>query len=234
MLPALRNALHSFTRRADIIIRQLSYTLNGEQGDLLNLCQQIKPLSEERKQQALATVADAMSTINLGVVDPNVLRLFAGRQRRRVNSTSEAHVPMDKASRRELFIQQSLQKAFVVNNQQVAQFIVAALKNGHRIHSQQLPVQNARDLLMAAHVIEVGAAGRQSSEFRFRVEATGQRVKTDYYQMTDDFIIELVELSAEPRAELPLEQSLEQPSELSTKSSPESSSTLIREIQNAD
>ena len=141
---------------------------------------------------------------------------------------------MDKASRRELFIQQSLQKAFVVNNQQVAQFIVAALKNGHRIHSQQLPVQNARDLLMAAHVIEVGAAGRQSSEFRFRVEATGQRVKTDYYQMTDDFIIELVELSAEPRAELPLEQSLEQPSELSTKSSPESSSTLIREIQNAD
>ena len=134
-----------------------------------------------------------MATINLGVVDPSILRLFSGRQRRLVNSASEAHRPMGKASRRELFIQQSLQKAFMVNNQQVGQFILSALKNGHRIHSKQLPVQNARDLLMAAHAIEVGVAGRSSSEFRFHVEATGQRVQTDYYQMTDDFIIELVE-----------------------------------------
>ncbi len=201
MLPALRNALHSFTRRADIIIRQLSYTLGGEQGDLLNLCQQLGPLPKEKQQQALDAVADAMATLDLGVTDPDALRLHTGRQRRRVNSTVEAHTPMDKASRRELFIQQSLQKAFVVNNQQVEQFIVAALKNGHRIHSNQLPVQNARDLLMAAHAIEAGAAGRRSSEFYFRVQPTGQRVQTDYYQMTDDFIIELIEQSPEPSLE---------------------------------
>ncbi len=197
MLPALRNALHSFTRRADIIIRQLSYTLGGEQGDLLNLCQQLGALPKEKQPQALNAVADAMATLDLGVTGPGALRLHAGRQRRLVNSSVEAHAPMDKASRRELFIQQSLQKAFVVNNQQVGQFIVAALKNGHRIHSKQLPVQNARDLLMAAHAIEVGAAGRRSSEFYFRVEPTGQQVQTDYYQMTDDFIIELVEHSQE-------------------------------------
>ena len=138
-----------------------------------------------------------MATLDLGVTDPGALRLHAGRQRRLVNSSVEAQTPMDKASRRELFIQQSLQKAFVVNNQQVGQFIVAALKNGHRIHSKQLPVQNARDLLMAAHAIEAGAAGRRSSEFYFRVEPTGQQVQTDYYEMTDDFIIELVEHTQE-------------------------------------
>ncbi len=193
MLPALRNALHSFTRRADIIIRQLSYTLGGEQGDLLNLCQQLGAQPKDKQPAALDAVADAMASLDLGVTDPAALRLHAGRQRRVVNSSVEAHAPMDKAARRELFIQQSLQKAFVVNNQQMGQFIIDALRNGHRIHSNQLPVHSARDLLMAAHAIEAGAAGRDSSEFRFRVQPTGQRVQTDYYQMTDDFIIELVE-----------------------------------------
>ena len=193
MLPALRNALHGFTRRADIIIRQLSYTLGGEQGDLLNLCQQVGQLPEEKQQKALDTAANAMATLHLGVVDPGMLRLFTGRQRRVVNTASEEQAPMDKASRRELFIQQSLQKAFMVNNRQMGPFILAALKNGHRIHSNQLPVKNARDLLMAAHAIEAGAAGLDSSEFRFRIQPTGQRVQTDYYHITDDFIIELIE-----------------------------------------
>jgi len=128
MLPALRNALHSFTRRADIIIRQLSYTLGGEQGDLLNLCQQLGALPKEKQPQALDAVADAMATLDLGVTDPGALRLHAGRQRRLVNSSVEVQTPMDKASRRELFIQQSLQKAFVVNNQQVGQFMLPHLK----------------------------------------------------------------------------------------------------------
>ncbi|VAW76913.1 FIG149030: hypothetical protein [hydrothermal vent metagenome] len=193
MLPALRKALHGFTRRADIIIRQLSYTLGGEQGDLLSLCQQLGQSSKKQQQLTLDAAADAMATLNLGLVDPTVLRLFVGRQRRVVNTTSETHTPMSKASRRELFIQQSLQKAFMVNNQQMGQFILSALKNGHRIHSNQLPVHSARDLLMAAHAIEAGAVGLQSSEFQFRVQPTGQRVQTDYFQITDDFIIELVE-----------------------------------------
>ncbi len=199
MLPALRNALHSFTRRADIIIRQLSYTLGGEQGDLLGLCQQLGQLPEQEQQQALNAVADCLATLDLGVADPTSLRLFAGRQRRVVNTASEEHAPMDKAARRELFVEQALQKAFVVNNREVGQYIIEALKSGHRIHSKQLPVHSARDLLMAAHAIEAGAAGRQSSEFRFHVQATGHRVQTDYYAMTDDFIIELVEQAAEDR-----------------------------------
>jgi len=197
MLPALRNALHGFTRRADIIIRQLSYTLGGEQGDLLDLCQQFGALSEDRQQQVLARVAESVATLNLGVADPASIKLFSGRRRRVVNTASEAHAPMDKAARKQLFIEQMLQKAFVVNNREMGQFILGALKHGHRIHSKQLPVQNARDLLMAAHAIEAGAAGHGSSEFRFRVEPTGDRVQTGYYILTDDFTIELVEQTRE-------------------------------------
>jgi len=193
MLPALRNALHNFTRRADIIIRQLSYTLSGEQGDLLYLCQQLGQLPEDQQQQALTHVADTMATLDLTVADPGALQLFSRRQPRVVDTTVENHAPMDKASRKQLFIEQMLHKAFVVNNREVGEFIISALKNGHRINSKQLPVHNARDLLMAAHAIEAGAAGRNSSEFRFHVQPTGDCVQTDYYIKTDDFIIELVE-----------------------------------------
>lgn len=193
MLPALRKALHGFTRRADIIIRQLSYTLGSEQGDLLNLCQRLGRLPGRTQQAVLDQAAVAMATLRLGLVDPAILRLHAGRQRRIVNSAIETHAPMDKASRRELFIQQALQKAFLVNNREMGEFILSALKNGHRVHSSQLPVHDARDLLMAAHAIEAGTAGRQSSEFCFVVQPTGQRVQTGYYRMTDDFIIELVD-----------------------------------------
>src|SRR5690606_34436164 len=38
MLPALRRALHSFTKRADIIIRQLSYLNTQSNSDLLEIC----------------------------------------------------------------------------------------------------------------------------------------------------------------------------------------------------
>ncbi len=193
MLPALRNALHSFTRRASIIIRQLSYTLSGEQGDLLSLCQKLGKLPEDKQQQALTKVSATMATLSLTLADSSALQLFSRRQSRVVNTTVENHAPMNKASRKKLFIEQMLHTAFVVNNREVGEFIISALKNGHRINSKQLPVQNARDLLMAAHAIEAGSAGRGSSEFRFHVQPTGDRVQTDYYTMTDDFIIELVE-----------------------------------------
>jgi len=193
MLPALRNALHSFTRRASIIIRQLSYTLSGEQGDLLSLCQQLGKLPEDKQQQALTKVSATMATLDLTLADSGALQLFSRRQPRVVNTTVEDHAPMNKASRKQLFIEQMLHTAFVVNNREVGEFIISALKNGHRINSKQLPVQNARDLLMAAHAIEAGSAGRGSSEFHFHVQPTGDRVQTDYYTMTDDFVIELVE-----------------------------------------
>jgi len=73
-----------------------------------------------------------------------------------------------------------------------------ALQNGHRIRSQHLPVNNARELLMSAHAIEVAAAGNASSEFEFRVHynpqiSTTQYCATEYYSQTDEFIIELIE-----------------------------------------
>ena len=192
MLPALREALHSFTRRADIIIRQLSYSSYSEQGGLPALCQALAEMPEPLKQARLDAMADAMPGLSLGFVDPSSLKLHNVSRKRLVSTAVETHEKVDKNSRKEIYIQQVLEKAFQVNSADQVDYIMAALKQGHRIRSHHLPVNNAHDLLMAAHAIEIAAAGNSSSEFAFQVSYS-QQTTTEYYDQSDEFIIELIE-----------------------------------------
>jgi len=194
MLPALRQALHSFTRRADIIIRQLSYSSYGEQGGLPALCQTLSEMPEQEKQNRLQAMAEAMPGLSMEIVDPASLKLRSANRKRVVNTNVESHQKMDKGSRKSIYIQQVLEKAFQVNNQDQMHYVMSALQKGHRISSHHLPVNNARDLLMAAHAIEIASAGNDSSEFAFNVRFNNQTTSTEYYKQTDEFIIELLEI----------------------------------------
>jgi hypothetical protein len=196
MLPALRHALNSFTRRADIIIRQLSYS-GSHSSRLLTVCQELHNQDECMQAERLRAAGDAMAVLDLQLPDPDSLRLYTGRRRRAVNSRVERPSGMDREARRNLFIQQAVELAFSVTDQQMRDYVVEALEQGHRIHSQNLPVRNARELLLAGHAVEVGSRGAGSSEFRFRVQPSGQRVRTDFFQQTDEFIIELVDQEVE-------------------------------------
>ncbi len=206
MLPALRLALHSFTRRADIIIRQLSYSSYGEKGSLAALCQMLAETSDEDKQVKLEAMAEAMSGLSFSFVDPDTsLRINNTPRKRLVNTAVETQGQIDRESRKKLFVQQVLEKAFQVNNIEQIEYVVKVLQDGHRVHSQHLPISNANELLMVAHIIEIAAAGNGSSEFSFKIRCiqnlepevyysqTEHNTKTDYYTKTDDFIIELVE-----------------------------------------
>ncbi len=200
MLPALRHALHSFTRRADIIIRQLSFSASGQQSELLPICQALAALPPHEQDERLNSAGEILGDLQFGFVDPASLRLQNRRARRVINTQVEEHGEMDQDSRRDLFLQQALDQAFSVNNQAMRDYIIGELSRGHRIHSGSLPIRDARELLMVAHSIEVGSAG-YSSEYCFRVEATGQRVSNDYFSEMDDFTIELVELNDSENSE---------------------------------
>lgn len=193
MLPALRQALHNFTRRADMIIRQLSYSSYGNQGGLPALCQSLAEMSEQEKQSRLDAMAEVMPNLSLGFVDPASLKIHNTANRRVVNTAVENQQQVNHELRKTIFIEQVLEKAFQVNSQDQIQYVVDALKKGHRIHSQHLPVNNARDLLMAAHVIEIASAGNSSTEFAFQICFNQQTISNEYYHQSDEFIIELVE-----------------------------------------
>jgi len=191
MLPALRHALQSFTRRADIIIRQLSFSSSNQQGELLPICQQLAKLTPEQQRQRLEAAAGQFASFKVGLVDPNNLRLQTRAEPREVNSFVEMHEEMDPSSRREMFLQQTLGQAFVINNHALRGYIHKALRDNGEVRSQELPVNDAKELLMVAHAIEAGSAGDRSSEFFFHIQPTGEKVANDYFESMDEFIIEL-------------------------------------------
>lgn len=191
MLPALRQALNSFTRRADLIMRQLSYTGAGTQNRLNRLCERLRQLPPAVQENALTTAGEALASLRLGFVDPANLSLQTGRKPRLVDSRVEEAPADDRNARKQLFIQTAVDLAFTFNSERQRHYLIDALAGGHRVHSQHLPVRDARDLLMSAHVIEVGAPGR--GEFRFQITPTGNRVNNDFFAAMDEFTIEVVE-----------------------------------------
>ncbi len=193
MLPAMRIALNSFTRRADIIIRQLSYSNIGAQNRLVEICQKLSDLPPEEQEKQLQAAGEKLAVLNTGLSDPNALKINAERVRRIVNTSAEEHAEMDKESRKSLFIQQTIEQAFAVNNQDMGQYVLQALGDGKCISSKILPVTNAKELLMSAHAIDLGSAGHQSSEYLFQIDASGKIIETEYFSESDEFMIELKE-----------------------------------------
>ncbi|MCB1878154.1 MAG: hypothetical protein KDH88_19440 [Chromatiales bacterium] len=194
MLPALRSALNGYTRRADLIIRQLSYT-GGSGSRLLDACQTLRELSVEEQDRRLAAAGEAMASLSVEIADPDSLRLLDGRGQRTVNPTLEQGAELSRDARRDLYIQQAVELAFSVNDRELRQYVRDALGVGRSISSRDLPVRDAKELLFSGHLVEVAASSAPSGEFRFRVSPTGEQVETAYFESCDEFVIELQEVT---------------------------------------
>ena len=206
MLPALRRSLNSFTQRADIIMRQLSYIHTQGNDGLLEACKALTQLPVAEQDQRLGQAALSLSGVALGYLDPSQIQLRNRADKRVVISRVEEGQQLDREARRELFVQQALDQAFAVQGTEIRQYIATALATTGRINTRHLPVHNARELLSLAHAIEVGAADNLSSDYRFVVsplsadeegkqwlpDSAGIR-EGDYFIRRDEFIIELIE-----------------------------------------
>ncbi|MET0660260.1 MAG: Wadjet anti-phage system protein JetA family protein, partial [Steroidobacteraceae bacterium] len=192
MLPALRHALHGFTRRADILLRQLSFTA-ASQHSLLDAFRDLAALPEEQQDAHLARVAEHMTVLEVGFADPDHLRLYNTERTRSVNTQAEVAAQDSPEARRRLFVEQALERAFAINNRQLFDYLVDSLAGGHEVRTTTLPIRDARELLYAAHVIEVGAQSARDTGYRFEVRPTGNRTRNEYFEAMDEFLIQVVE-----------------------------------------
>jgi hypothetical protein len=192
MLPALRRALHSFTKRADIIIRQLSYMNSQYNNDLLEVCQELSDLDDNEYNLRLANAAQAMATMEVRLIDPVQIRLQERKPKAVLDSSIPEDFAIDEAGQRDLMIQNLLDQAFVIRNDDLREYVIEALKTSQQISTRNLKVDDAQDLLAMAHVIEIGAVNNLSSELTFKVTPTGDLVEnSEFYQAYDEFSIEL-------------------------------------------
>ncbi len=210
MLPALRRSLNSFTQRADIIMRQLSYLHTTSDDGLLELCQRLTALPDSQQAQLLDSGADSLSGVAFGFIDPGQIQLRERTGKRVVQNRIAADQGVDNVGRREQFIQQALDQAFSIQGREIRDYICSALSHTGQINTRHLPINNAQQLLALAHAIEVGAADNLSTHFRLSV----QPVSTDhqerqwlpieqgirdgeYFTQRDEFIIELIEVAGD-------------------------------------
>ena len=195
MLPALRSALHGFTRRADILLRQLSFS-ESSQHALTDALKELSKLTPAEQDARLMLASEQLASVDVGFVDPDQLRLYSATRKRVVNSSVAIEQQDDPEARRRLFVEQALERAFAVNNRQLYDYVVTALAGGHEIRSSALPLRDARELLYAAHVIEIGAAGWSQYGLRLEVRSTGARGSNDYFAGFDEFAVRVVESSS--------------------------------------
>jgi hypothetical protein len=202
MLPALRRALQGFTKRADIIMRQLSYLGSQRHSDVLRLCQSLSRLPPAEADHLLAQAGHRMAGVQCELVDPAQVRLTTRRRQEEVQTlVEEDGATLSSESRREAFVQMALDQAFVVSDDQLRRYIFSTLAGGRSIRTDELPVRNAPDLLAMAHAIELGAHRNLDSRLRFRVTRLGDETAShEFYDRLDRFEIELVD---EPPPETP-------------------------------
>tara|TARA_A100001391_G_scaffold67203_2_gene42941 strand:+ start:8281 stop:9726 length:1446 start_codon:yes stop_codon:yes gene_type:complete len=191
MLPALRRTLQGFTRRADIIIRQLSYLHSQKHGDIVGLCQQLSELDDHTYTQRLGQAGEAMASLHLGLIDPAQVRLREARAPRKVEHRMAELDEPDDATLRALATERLLESAFHINGGALRDYLREALGASRRIDNRDLPVNNARDLLALSHVIELGSADHAAAGFRLRIEPTDAVRDEHYFVRRDGFLLEL-------------------------------------------
>ncbi len=194
MLPALRRALQGFTKRADIIIRQISYLASQQHNDVVQVCKQLSQCDTDTQNQGLDRAGMQMAVPRFGFIDPASVRMHSQRTRRSfsMDVTEDHQEDFDVDARKELYVQQVLDQAFLINDNRVRQYLVRQLSRGEVVTTSDLPVRSADDLLALAHAIEVGTAQSLSSDFRFIVEWKNAGESSEYFESRDNFTIRLV------------------------------------------
>ncbi|AQQ67448.1 flagellar protein FliT [Microbulbifer agarilyticus] len=188
-LPALRQALQGFTKRAEIIIRQLSYLQSTTEGAFTDLCQELG--ASDRRDALLSSLGDDLAGFQLRLFDPKHTQLWQRSRRQPVNTLVEDEAPIDDESQRGIVLQQLLDQAFNFNSSDLKTYLANALGSGQRVHSRDLPLSNARDLLAMSHALEAAAVSQDGTGPFVEVTFSGETASNDYFQSFDEYTLEL-------------------------------------------
>ena len=191
MLPALRRALQGFTKRADIIIRQLSYLNTQRDNDVVDVCRVLAQLPPDQQQVRLEQAGAGMAGLQLQLPDPDQIKLTQRKEQMPLQTRVEDEEEISQENRRALVVQTLLDQAFVMHNEGLRDYVISAMTGGSAISTADLPVQNARDLLAMAHAIETASHHRFDSDYHFKVEYAGGQSGNEFFDQFDVFHIEL-------------------------------------------
>lgn len=199
MLPALRRSLNTFTQRADIIIRQLSFINSQQQINHLDFFNRLLELPEAEQDQLLASMGEDLAEINLRYLDPAQLVIRQRRQLPSVISRIDELSPPASDALQEIYIQNALDRAFNVQSSELKHYLFKLLNEQQHINASDLPADSMQDLLHLAHAIEVSGQDMQSSNWHFEISQQADDLlrppkvtQGEYFLARDEFAITLI------------------------------------------
>jgi hypothetical protein len=200
MLPALRRALNTFTQRADIIIRQLSYINSRGQDELMDVYRSLANLPQEIQDQLFLAQGESLASLQMAYIDPAQIQMRAPRAIQIIRSQVDEDKALDAEAQKNLFIQQVLDRAFILQSSSIRDYVHQALAEKGSVSSRELKAVNMQELLGLSHAVEVGAAANLNSRYRFVVYQEDDwlhespRVRNDkYFKQRDEFVISLID-----------------------------------------
>lgn len=200
MLPALRKALQGFTKRADIIIRQMSYLASQQHNDVLSVCKRLSALAPEDQNEQLLAAGQLMSVPEIELIDPAQVRLAPPRKRRVIEADlDEGTEAFDMDARKDIYVQQILDQAFFINNHSLRQYMQQHLMAGEVVSTKDLPIENAKDFLAVANAIGLASTSSLSSDFEFVMKYQGTEIQdldakqgNNFFSQKDHFTVEII------------------------------------------
>ncbi|MCH8550914.1 MAG: DUF5716 family protein [Natronospirillum sp.] len=183
MLPALRRSLQHFTKRADIIIRQMNYLSSRRHADVAAVARRLGALPEAEQSRRLALAADAMAAVQVGLPDPEQIRLHERRAVEVTDYSLGEDVEDDMGSRRSVYIDQVEAQAFYISQQKLQQYILQRLAGHDELSSAELPIDSAEDFMAVAHLISAGQLDD------WTVAPTGRVLSDTYFSQRDEFVL---------------------------------------------
>lgn len=149
MLPSLRQALNQFTKRGELIIRQLSYAAQPTQA----LSQAVQGWRQSGQLDAqLAQLGERLSSVQVALVDPGSLNL---RQRlhRNIDQSIQTEQQLSQDQQQALHIERKLSEAFSIQKQWLGSWLTQQQGCNSK---NALPVSQATDLLAISHLLDAG------------------------------------------------------------------------------
>ncbi len=205
MLPALRRALNTFTQRADIIIRQLSYINSRGQDELMDVYRSLANLPHEIQDQLFLEQGESLASLQMAYIDPAQIQMRAPRAIQIIRSQVDEDKALDAEAQKNLFIQQAVDRAFILQSSSIRDYVYQALAEKGSVSSRELKAINMQELLGLSHAVEVGAVANLNSRYKFVVRQEDEwlhespRVRNDkYFKQRDEFVISLID-EGDPR-----------------------------------
>ncbi len=180
MLPALRRALQNFTKRADIVIRQLNHLSRQQHADVAAILQNLSALDPAEQRRRLDHAADAMASVQVALPDPDQWQVQA-RRRTAPTNYRLADVAADPDAERDAYVAQAEAQAFSFNEQELHRRLSERLAGRHDLDNVGWPVDSAQDLLAVAHLLSAG------NLTGWTVEPTGNTVSDEWFARRDGF-----------------------------------------------